>query len=56
MTVKELISELSKYPENMEVHYADSEYGNCPVQEVQKDHIYGILNGEDYDIITLSEY
>ena len=56
MTVKELIEALSQYPEDMEVHYADSEYGNSPIQKVQKDHIYGILNGEDYDIISLSEY
>ena len=56
MTVAELIKELSKYPQDMEVHYSDSEYGNSPVQKVTKDHIYGILNGEDCDIISLSEY
>ena len=56
MTVSELIVELSKYPQDMEVYYSDSEYGNSPVRKVEKDHIYGILNGEDYDIISLSEY
>ena len=56
MTVAELIKELSEYPQDMEVCYNDSEYGNSPVQKIAKDHIYGILNGEDYDVIYLSEY
>lgn len=36
MTVKELIQELSKYPQDMEVYYYDYEYRNLPVKRVQQ--------------------
>lgn len=37
MTVKELIEELKKFPENMNVCYADYEHGNCDVNSVRED-------------------
>ncbi len=35
MTVRELIAELSKYPQDMRVYHSTEDVIGCPVEEVQ---------------------
>ena len=55
MTVRELKEALAAYPDDMEVVYADSEWGNSPVKAIETEAVFDGDN-ELNDVLVLSEY
>jgi len=53
MTVKELIEELKKYPEHLQVMYNDYEYGHSEITDVKPEKQYNYRTREFDNIVLI---
>jgi len=56
MKIKELIKELQKYHEDMDVYFVNTKYGWCEVGEISVEDYSPLSTEEPKPIVILSEY